>query len=155
NQIQLSYCHITAPIAGRVGLRLVDPGNVVAAYQGNQANGAAPLAVITQIQPITIIFTLAEDSLGELRTQMHRGRALPVYAFDRAQETRIASGTLLAVDNQIDTTTGTVKLRAIFDNKDETLFPNQFVNTKILVKTLKGVALIPSNAIQHNGEMAF
>jgi membrane fusion protein, multidrug efflux system len=152
-EVQLSYCHITAPIAGRVGLRLVDPGNVVQANQTSATTSA--LVVITQIQPITIIFTIAEDSLGQVRPQMQNGPALSVEAFDRAQEVKIASGKLLTLDNQIDTTTGTVKLRALFDNKDETLFPNQFVNTRLLVKTLKGVTLIPTNAIQHNGQEAF
>jgi multidrug efflux system membrane fusion protein len=151
--VQLGYCHITAPIAGRAGLRLVDPGNVVQANQTSATTSA--LVVITQIQPITVIFTIAEDSIGQVQAQMHSGSALPVEAFDRAQEIKIASGKLLTIDNQIDTTTGTVKLRALFDNKDEKLFPNQFVNTRLLVKTLKGVTLIPTNAIQHNGQEAF
>ena len=152
-EVQLSYCHITAPIAGRVGLRLVDPGNVVQANQTSASTSA--LVVITQIQPITVIFTIAEDSLGQVRAQMHNGPALPVEAFDRAEEIKIASGRLLTLDNQIDTTTGTVKLRALFDNKDEALFPNEFVNTRLLVRTLRGVTLIPTNAIQHNGQEAF
>jgi membrane fusion protein, multidrug efflux system len=153
--VQLGYCHITAPITGRVGLRLVDPGNVVQAYPASQPGTTSALAVITQIQPITIIFTLAEDSLSDIRAQMRRGASLPVYAFDRALETKIASGKLLTLDNQIDTTTGTVKARARFDNKDEALFPNQFVNTKLLVRALKGVTLVATNAIQHNGPTAF
>jgi multidrug efflux system membrane fusion protein len=151
--IQLGYCHITAPIAGRVGLRLVDPGNVV---QANQTSATTtPLVVVTQIQPITVIFTIAEDSVAQVLSQMRNGPAPPVEAYDRAQAIKLASGKLLTLDNQIDTTTGTVKLRALFDNKDETLFPNQFVNTRLLVKTLKGVTLIPTNAIQHNGQEAF
>ena len=153
--VQLGYCHITAPITGRVGLRLVDPGNVVQAYPASQSGTTSALAVITQIQPITIIFTLAEDSLSDIRAQMRRGASLPVYAFDRALETKIASGKLLTLDNQIDTTTGTVKARARFDNKDDALFPNQFVNTKLLVRALKGVTLVATNAIQHNGPTAF
>ena len=153
DEVQLGYCHITAPIAGRVGLRLVDPGNVVQSNQTSATTSA--LVVITQIQPITIIFTLAEDSLAQVRAQMRNGPALSVEAFDRAQENKIASGKLLTLDNQIDTTTGTVKLRALFDNKDEILFPNQFVNTRLLVKTLRGVTLIPTNAVQHNGQEAF
>jgi multidrug efflux system membrane fusion protein len=153
DEVQLGYCHIIAPIAGRVGLRLLDPGNVVQSNQTSATTSA--LVVITQIQPITIIFTIAEDSVGEVRAQMHNGPALPVEAYDRAQEVKIASGKLLTLDNQIDTTTGTVKLRALFDNKDESLFPNQFVNIKLLVKTLRGVTLIPTNAIQHNGQEAF
>jgi multidrug efflux system membrane fusion protein len=153
--IQLGWCHITAPFSGRVGLRLVDPGNVVLLSAANQVNANTNLAVITQIQPITIVFTLAEDNLAEVRSQMRSSAPLPVTAYDRALESKIASGTLTAIDNQVDTTTGTVKLRATFDNADDALFPNQFVNTRLLVKTLKGVTLIPINAIQHNGQTTF
>jgi membrane fusion protein, multidrug efflux system len=149
DQVQVDYCHITAPISGRVGLRLVDPGNVV------EANGGTVLAVITQLQPITVIFTIAEDSLAQVRAQTRHGKTLPVEAFDRTQQTKIAAGKLLTTDNQIDTTTGTVKLRASFDNKDDSLFPNQFVNAKLRVNTLQGVTLIPTSAIQHNGVTAF
>jgi multidrug efflux system membrane fusion protein len=149
DQIEVAFCHITAPIGGRVGLRLVDPGNVV------QADATTPLVVIAQLQPITVIFTIAEDSLTQVQAQMRQNKRLSVEAFDRAQQTKIAAGRLLTLDNQIDTTTGTVKLRAIFDNKDTSLFPNQFVNTKLLVKTLEGVTLIPTSAIQHNGQSAF
>jgi membrane fusion protein, multidrug efflux system len=149
DQVQVGYCHITAPIDGRVGLRLVDPGNVV------QANSSTVLVVITQQQPITVIFTIAEDNIGPVRMQMRQGKALSVEAFDRTQQTKIAAGKLLTVDNQIDTTTGTVKLRASFDNKDGALFPNQFVNAKLRVNTLQGVTLIPASAIQHNGQTAF
>jgi multidrug efflux system membrane fusion protein len=102
-----------------------------------------------------VVFTIAQDNLDEVRARMHRGATLPVTAFDRALETKIASGTLTAIDNQVDTTTGTVKLRATFANKDEALFPNQFVNTRLLVKTLQGVTLIPTYAIQHNGQTSF
>lgn len=149
DQVQLSYCHVTAPIAGRVGLRLVDPGNVV------QADGTTVLVVITQVQPITVIFTMAEDSLAQVQARMKRTHALPVDALDRAQTTKIASGKLLTIDNLIDTSTGTVKLRALFDNKNAALFPNQFVNTRLLVNTLDGVILVPSGAVQHNGQVAF
>jgi membrane fusion protein, multidrug efflux system len=149
DKVQVAFCHITAPIIGRVGLRLVDPGNVV------QANGTNPLVVITEIQPITVIFTIAEDNLSQVQEQMRHGKKLAVDVFDRTEQTRIASGKLLTFDNQIDTTTGTVKLRASFDNKDNALFPNQFVNTKLLVKTLEGVTLIPTSTIQHNGQTAF
>ena len=149
DKVQLAYCHITAPFAGRVGLRLIDPGNVV------QANGTNPLVVITQQQPITAIFTVSEDVVGDVQAQLRRGAQLTVDAYDRAAQTKIASGKLLTLDNQIDTTTGTVKLRAIFDNKDGKLFPNQFVNTRLLVETLKDQTLIPSSAIQHNGPTAF
>jgi len=154
-QVQLGWCHITAPFSGRVGLRLVDPGNVVVLSAANQTNATTSLVVITETQPITIVFTVAEDNLSEVRSRVRRGATLPVDAFDRALLTKIASGTLTAIDNQADTTTGTVKLRATFENRDDALFPNQFVNTRLLVKTLSGVTLIPSNAIQHNGQTAF
>lgn len=149
DKVQLGYCHITAPFDGRVGLRLVDPGNVV------QANSTTPLVVITQLQPITVIFTIAEDYLGEIQSELGHGSPLRVDAYDRALLTKIASGKLLAIDNQIDTTTGTIRLRAQFDNKKNELFPNQFVNTRLLVNTLHDATLIPSSAIQHNGPTAF
>ena len=149
DQVQLSYCHITAPIAGRVGLRLVDPGNVV------QAGGTTTLAVITQMQPTTVIFTISEDSLEQVQARMRKLHTLPVDAMDRAQTTTIASGKLFTIDNQIDTTTGTVKLRALFENKNGALFPNQFVNTKLLLNTHTGVTLVPTAAVQHNGQVEF
>ena len=149
DQIQVEYCHITAPIAGRVGLRLVDPGNVV------QSSGSATLAVITQLEPITVIFTIPEDNLGPVEVRLRKKATLPVDAFDRTAQTKIASGKLLTLDNQIDTTTGTVKGRAQFDNKNDALFPNQFVNTRLLVNTLQGVTLIPASAIQQNGQASF
>ena len=131
DQIQVDFCHITAPIAGRVGLRLVDPGNVV------QSAGTVTLAVITQMQPITVIFTIPEDSLGPVVDRLNKKAKLTVDALDRTAQTKIASGTLLTLDNQIDTTTGTVKARAVFANKNDALFPNQFVNTRLLVNTLQ------------------
>ncbi len=149
DQVQLSYTHITAPISGRVGLRLVDPGNVVLAA------GTTVLVVITQVDPITVIFTIPEDNLGQVQKQMRQGKALQVEALDRAQQEKIAEGKLMTIDNQIDTTTGTVKLRALFNNKTGALFPNQFVNTQLLVNTQTNVTLIPSNAIQHNGQVSF
>ena len=149
DQVQVDYCHITAPIAGRVGLRLVDPGNVV------QSSGTATLAVITQLTPITVIFTIPEDSLGPVAAQLRKKAKLTVDAFDRTAQTKIASGKLLTLDNQIDTTTGTVKARAVFDNKSDALFPNQFVNTRLLVNTLQGVTLVPASAIQQNGQASF
>jgi membrane fusion protein, multidrug efflux system len=149
DQVQVDYCHITAPIAGRVGLRLVDPGNVV------QSSGTATLAVITQLTPITVIFTLPEDSLGPVAAQLRKKAKLNVDVFDRTAQTKIASGKLLTLDNQIDTATGTVKARAVFDNKDDALFPNQFVNTRLLVTTLQGVTLVPASAIQQNGQASF
>jgi multidrug efflux system membrane fusion protein len=149
DQVQVDYCHITAPIAGRVGLRLVDPGNVV------QSAGTVTLAVITQLEPITVIFTIPEDSLGAVQARLNKKAQLPVDAFDRTAQTKLASGTLLTLDNQIDTTTGTVKGRSLFANKNDALFPNQFVNTRLLVNTLQGVTLIPASAIQQNGQASF
>jgi multidrug efflux system membrane fusion protein len=149
SRTQLAFCHITAPFAGRVGLRLVDPGNVV------QAGTPTALVVVTQEQPITVIFSIAEDQLAQAQGEQRRRPGLPVEAFDRAQTTRLATGVLLAVDNQIDTTTGTVRLRAQFDNTRHELFPNQFVNVRLLVTTVRGAVLIPTSAIQHNGTDAF
>jgi len=154
DQLQVEYCHIKAPIAGRVGLRPIDPGNLVTA--GTSANSSAtPLLVITQIQPITVVFTIAEDNLGQVMEQLRNGAKLPVDVYDRAAQTKLASGELIAVDNQIDTTTGTVKVRASFANDDFALFPNQFVNARLLVKTLQDVTLVPSSAIQQNGQTSF
>lgn len=149
DQIQVDFCNIVSPIPGRIGLRLVDPGNVV------QANGTTALAVVTQIQPITVVFTIAEDNLGQIQPRLQQRGKLEVDAFDRTDQRQLAKGTLLTLDNQIDTTTGTVKARASFANKDSSLFPNQFVNTRLLVKTLVGATLIPTAAIQHNGQAAF
>jgi multidrug efflux system membrane fusion protein len=149
DEVQVGYCRIASSISGRVGLRLVDPGNLVT------ANGTTPLAVITQIQPITVVFTVAEDHLNEVLDQMRHGVKLPVEAWDREKHTQLATGQLVTVDNQIDTTTGTVKLRSTFDNHDNALFPNQFVNTRLPVKTLQNQILVPSSAVQHNGETAF
>jgi multidrug efflux system membrane fusion protein len=149
DQVQVEYCHITAPIAGRVGLRLVDPGNVV------QSSGTATLAVITQLTPITVIFTIPEDSLGPVQAQLNKKAKLTVDAFDRTAQKKIASGKLLTLDNLIDTTTGTVKGRAVFDNKNDALFPNQFVNTRLLVNTLQGVTTVPASAFQQNGQASF
>jgi membrane fusion protein, multidrug efflux system len=149
NQVQVAYCHITSPIQGRVGLRLIDPGNLVT------ANSTTPLVVITQTEPITIIFTIAEDNLADVLDQMRHGTKLSVEAWDRQMNSLIGKGEVTTVDNQIDTSTGTVKLRATFDNKDEALFPNEFVNTRLAVKTLPNQILIPDSAIQHNGDVAF
>jgi len=149
DQVQVEFCSIAAPIAGRVGLRLVDPGNVV------QSAAAATLAVITQLEPITVIFTIPEDSLGQVEARLRQGAKLTVDAFDHTALTKLGSGTLLTIDNLIDTTTGTVKGRAQFANQNDALFPNQFVNTRLLVNTLQGVTLIPSSAIQQNGQASF
>lgn len=149
DEVQVGFCHITAPISGRVGLRLVDPGNVV------QANSTTPLVVITQLQPITVVFTIAEDNIGQVQDQMEHGKALQVTVYDRTDQSKVATGKLQTIDNQIDTTTGTLKLRAIFQNENNKLFPNLFVNTKLLVRTLEGVTLVPTSAIQQNGDTSF
>ena len=149
DQVQVDFCHITAPIAGRVGLRLVDPGNVV------QSAGTVTLAVIAQLEPITVIFTVPEDNLGQVEARLRKGAKLSVDAYDRAALKKIATGTLLTLDNQINTTTGTVMGRAQFDNKNDALFPNQFVNTRLLVNTLQGVTLVPASVIQQNGQASF
>jgi membrane fusion protein, multidrug efflux system len=155
DQLQVEYCHIKAPIAGRVGLRPIDPGNLVTAGTSSSSSSATPLVVITQIQPITVVFTIAEDNLGAVMEQLRSGAKLTVDVFDRAAQKKLASGELIAVDNQIDTTTGTAKVRASFPNDDFALFPNQFVNTRLLVKTLQDVTLIPSSTIQQNGQTSF
>jgi membrane fusion protein, multidrug efflux system len=147
--VQLAYCRITSPITGRVGLRLVDPGNIVHAAD---VNG---MLVITQLQPINVLFSVAEDYLPQIRQQLRRGNRLTVDAFDRTQQTKLSSGALLTFDNQIDTTTGTIKLKALFPNRDSALFPNQFVNARLLVATQRGVILVPSVAIQRNAQDSF
>jgi multidrug efflux system membrane fusion protein len=149
DEVQVSFCHITAPFTGRIGLRLVDPGNIVSAAS------ATTLAVVTEVQPITVVFTVSEDDLGKVLEQTRRGVELEVDALDRVKSKKLASGKLTALDNQIDTTTGTVKLRALFDNKDEALFPNQFVNTRLLVRSVDGATTVPSSAVQHDGRQAF
>ena len=148
-QVQLSYCHLTAPAPGRVGLRLVDPGNTIFAGNSNA------LVVITQLQPITVVFNVAEDNLSQVRSQILHRANLPVDAYDRAQLNKIATGRLITIDNQVDTTTGTIRFRAGFDNRDLALYPNQFVNARLLVSTLHDVMLIPSAAVQRNGVQAF
>jgi multidrug efflux system membrane fusion protein len=139
-QVNVDYTRIVSPIDGRVGLRSVDPGNIV------PANGTTGIAVITQLQPITVIFTIAEDSLSDVTEQMATGRTLAVDALDRTKQRTLASGTLITVDNQINTTTGTVRARATFPNTHNELFPNQFVNARLLVKTLTQVDLVPAPA---------
>jgi multidrug efflux system membrane fusion protein len=148
-QVNVDYTRITSPIAGRVGLRNIDPGNVVT------ANGTSGLCVITQIQPITVIFTIAEDEIDEVTAEMASGRTLQVLALDRSKIHQLDTGSLITVDNQVNTTTGTVRGRAIFPNAKNMLFPNQFVNTRLLVKTLADATLVPQAAIQRNNEQAF
>jgi multidrug efflux system membrane fusion protein len=148
-KVNLVYCHITSPIEGRVGLRLVDPGNIV------QANSTTSLVVVTQLQPITVIFSVAEDYLPQIQEQMRKGQHMVVDAFDRDQQKKLASGSLLTLDNQIDPTTGTLKLKAIFPNENDSLFANQFVNARLLVNTTHDAVLIPTAAIQRNAQGAF
>jgi multidrug efflux system membrane fusion protein len=148
-QLDLTYCHITAPITGRVGLRLVDPGNYVT------PNDATGLVVITQVEPISVVFTLPEDQLPAVLARMRVGAKLRVDAYDREMKTKISQGWLATIDNQIDPTTGTVKLRANFDNRDGSLFPNQFVNARLLVEEKQGVTLIPTAAVQRNSQITY
>jgi len=148
-KLNLVYCHITSPITGRVGLRLVDPGNIVHA---SDTNG---LMVITQIEPISVIFTISEDQLPPVLRKFRTGEQLRVDAYDRDLKKKLSQGTLMTIDNQIDQTTGTLKLRAIFDNKDDALFPNQFVNARLLVEEKHGVTLVPTAAIQRNAQKTF
>jgi multidrug efflux system membrane fusion protein len=149
DKVQVAYTKITAPITGRIGLRLVDPGNIV------QSTDPTGLAVITQLQPIAVDFSIPEDNLQQIIQDMRKGQHLPVYAYDRDLTTRLATGTLETFDSQIDQTTGTIKLKAIFPNGDYSLFPNQFVNIKILVDTLHDAVLVPAAAIQRNSQNAF
>ncbi len=148
-RVQVVYTRITAPISGRVGLRLVDPGNIVHAAD---ANG---LLVITQLQPITVIFPIPEDSLPAVLAKLKAGQRLPVDAWDRAEVKKLSSGSLLTVDNQIDTTTGTVRLRAIFENRDNALFPNQFVNAHLLINVLRNTVIVPAGAILRGSQGTF
>jgi membrane fusion protein, multidrug efflux system len=140
-KLNLVYCHITAPVTGRIGLRLVDPGNIVHATDANA------MFVITQLQPIAVLFTLPEDNLQGVSRQMGKG-TLEVDAFSRDNQSKLATGKLLTIDNQIDQTTGTGKLKAVFDNKDNALWPNQFVNARLLLEIRKGSTVIPAAAVQ-------
>jgi multidrug efflux system membrane fusion protein len=148
-QVNVDYTRIVSPIDGRVGLRGVDPGNIVA------ADGTTGLATVTQLQPISVIFNIAEDDLSRVAGQMGKGQALKVIALDRSQQHSLAQGALATLDNQISLTTGTVRARASFPNLKNELFPNQFVNARLLVKTLANVVLVPAAAIQRNNEAAF
>ena len=148
-RLQLAYARITAPVGGRLGLRLVDPGNIVRA---GDANG---LVVITQLQPITVVFTIPQDNLPSLMQRLRSGERLPVEAYDRQQKVKLATGALLTVDNQIDPSTGTVKLKAQFPNEDGGLFPNQFVNVRMLLDTRRDATLVPSAAVVRGGQGTF
>src|SRR3984957_5217722 len=147
--LNIAYCRIVSPITGRVGLRLVDPGNYV------QTASSTGIAVITELQPITVIFTLPEDDLPEIMRQLNTGATLEVTAYDRANLRQLATGSVFAVDNEIDTTTGTVKVRAQFENTDNALFPNQFVNARLLVKTLENAVTVPTSAVQRGSPGAY
>jgi multidrug efflux system membrane fusion protein len=148
-QLNITYSHITSPIDGTVGLRLVDVGNIV------HATDTTGLVVIAQLQPITVIFTVPEDNIEQVQKRINSGQPVPVDAYDRDLTQKIASGKLLAIDNEIDPTTGTVKIKAEFDNKDNALYPSQFVNARMLVNTIKNAVLVPSAAIQHSPTSTF
>jgi multidrug efflux system membrane fusion protein len=147
-KLQIVYCHITAPFDGRVGLRQVDPGNIVHAADSN------PMLILTQLQPIAVIFTLTEDVLPSVAQHMRKG-TLEVDAFSRDDQTKLATGKLLTIDNQIDPTTGTAKLKAVFDNKDNALWPNQFVNADLLLETRKNSTVVPTAAILRGPQGTF
>ena len=149
DKLNLTYCHITSPVTGRVGLRLVDAGNYV------QTSSSTGLVVVTQLQPISVIFVLPEDDVQGVWQALRAGRILQVTAWDRTNATQLAAGTLETVDNEVDTTTGTVKLRATFPNADYTLFPNQFVNARLLLQILRNTTVVPVAAVQHGAPGAF
>lgn len=147
--INLSYTRITSPVAGRVGLRQVDIGNLV---QAGQTNG---VVVVTQIQPISVLFSLPEDNISDIMSRVGQGATLGVEAYDRGQTVKLATGTLATVDNVIDPTTGTVKMRAMFDNPNGSLFPNQFVNVRLLVNTLHDQIWVPASAIERGSQGSY
>jgi membrane fusion protein, multidrug efflux system len=148
-KLQLDYCKITAPIDGRVGLRLIDPGNIV------HATDTTGLFVVTQVEPIAVVFTIPEDSLPRVVDRTRNGGPLDVDAFNRDGTVRLARGRLLTIDNQIDPTTGTVKLKALFDNKDQALFPNQFVNARLLVETERNQVIVPAAAVRRGPQSTY
>jgi len=148
-RLQLTYSRITAPVAGRIGLRQVDPGNIVRA---SDQNG---IVVITQLEPISVIFTVPEDQISIVMKRLRGREKIPVEAWDRADKNKLATGALVTVDNQIDATTGTVKLRAQFGNEDYLLFPNQFVNARLLIDVLQGATVIPGSAVQRGAQGTF
>lgn len=148
-KLQLSYCRVTAPISGRVGLRLVDQGNLV------RSGDSTGIVVITQEEPISVVYSIPEDNLPRIRKALAAGKELSVEAYDRGMQTKLASGKLVALDNQIDASTGTVRLKALFPNEDHGLFPNQFVNVKMLTEVQESATLIPTSAIQLSGQARF
>jgi len=148
-KLNLVYSRITSPLTGRVGLRLVDPGNVV------HATDTTGLVIITQLDPIAVVFTLPEDVLPQIQEQTRGGRKLEIDAYDRELKKKLGTGTLLTLDNQIDQTTGTIKVKAIFSNKDNSLFPNQFVNARLLVNQIHGAVIVPTAAVQRSPQSTF
>ena len=150
-RLQLSYCRIVAPVSGRIGLRLVDQGNIV------HANDVMGMAVITQLQPIALVFPVSQDEIPRVQKRVNEGETLTVEAYDRGFTTKLATGKLYATDSQVDVTTGTIKLKAVFDNEDLLLFPNQFVNARLLVDTIHNAVIVPSAAVQHgpNGDFVY
>ena len=148
-KLNLAYSRITAPISGKAGLRLVDPGNIVRA---SDANG---LCVINPVQPITVLFTIPADSISQVQARSAGGQRLQVEAYDRDLKHKLATGSILAIDNQVDPATGTVRIKALFDNRDNALFPNQFVNVRLLVDTLRGVVVVPTAALQRGPQGPF
>ena len=152
-KLNILYCHITAPVTGRLGLRLIDPGNYVT--PGSNSSATSGLVVITQLEPISVIFPVPEDNLVQIATRMRSVGTLPVTAYNRSATQKLAEGELKTLDNQIDTTTGTLKMRAIFANGDETLFPNQFVNVKLLVDVVHDATVIPTSAVQRGAPGTF
>jgi multidrug efflux system membrane fusion protein len=148
-RLQLDFCRIVAPIGGRIGLRLVDQGNIV------RANDITGLAVITQLQPISLVFPIPQDDISRVQKAWLGGSELVVYAYDRNLQTKLATGKLASIDNQVDLTTGTVRLKAVFENEDGILFPNQFVNARLLVDIQKDVIVVPSAAVQRGPSFTF
>lgn len=148
-KVNLIYCKITAPVDGRIGLRLVDPGNFV------QTSDTGGIAVVNTLDPITVIFTIPEDNIPEVTQKIYAGEKLTTYAYDRQQTTLLATGTVLTIDNQVNPSTGTVRIRAQFNNKDNALFPSQFVNIRLLVKTLWNAIVVPTAAIQFSPKGTF
>ena len=148
-RLQIDYCRITAPIAGRIGLRLVDPGNIV------RANDPAGLAVVTQLHPITVVFTVPQDDVIRVQRALAEAGALPVEAYNRDFRERLGVGTLVAIDNQVDPATGTVRLKAVFPNDESTLFPSQFVNARLLVETVRDAVVVPAAAVQRGPDRSF
>jgi multidrug efflux system membrane fusion protein len=148
-RLQLTYCRIIAPVSGRIGLRLVDQGNIV------HANDLIGMAVITQLQPIAVVIPVSQDEIPRVQKQLNAGETLTVFAYDRSFDTKLATGKLYAVDNQVDAMTGTVKLKAVFDNEDGMLFPNQFVNAKVQIDTIRSAVIVPAAAVQRGPKGPF